>query len=251
MLCSKCKNVVPDSDSYKHTKEWCKSCFNSYCIERWKNRRKTVIELMGGICIDCKKSFHADVYEIHHLRDKKYTWTKLKLTSWTKIKEEISKCVLLCANCHRSRHNNEGYYVKPFVSSRKITHLLKTCSSCGEEKDTSLFHKKPSRKSGLTSLCKECAHVSSKKMRHNRKEYALSLFDNKCHDCGFTGAGRCFDFHHLYGKSKDYESISRMSIAKIKEELVKCVLLCANCHRLRHVCVSKYDSVGADTRTRT
>jgi predicted HNH restriction endonuclease len=47
----------------------------------------------------------------------------------------------------------------------------------------------------------------------------------------------CFEFHHD-GEEKKY-SISTLAqkgyaIETIKAEIAKCVVLCANCHRIRH-----------------
>lgn len=50
---------------------------------------------------------------------------------------------------------------------------------------------------------------------------------------------RCLDFHHVDPKSKSFSlgsSVARdSSEAKLREELAKCVLLCANCHRKEHI----------------
>ncbi len=47
----------------------------------------------------------------------------------------------------------------------------------------------------------------------------------------------CLDFHHP-GSDKDFaigDAIRRCySIARVKAEMAKCVLLCANCHRKAH-----------------
>ena len=59
-----------------------------------------------------------------------------------------------------------------------------------------------------------------------------------CPDCGGTFPSVCFDFHHIDEKTK---ILSPAMMAKqdysyksLQEEIDKCVLICSNCHRLRH-----------------
>lgn len=58
---------------------------------------------------------------------------------------------------------------------------------------------------------------------------------------------QCLDFHHKNPDEK-YKSISfmihnRASIKKLKEEIRKCEIICANCHRVEHNgCVWDKDS---------
>jgi hypothetical protein len=58
----------------------------------------------------------------------------------------------------------------------------------------------------------------------------------KCTDCGGVFPLACFDFHHLDPSTKDFDPCRGLtkSKAKLFAELEKCVLLCANCHRIRH-----------------
>ncbi len=90
----------------------CKECFNSYCIERWRNIKIKAIEYKGGVCVDCNipfPTYPAPVFEFHHLNPelKDVSWGKLRLRSWDKITLELDKCVMLCANCHRIRHSED------------------------------------------------------------------------------------------------------------------------------------------------
>ena len=83
----------------------------TYLIDAVQKRRKKVrkmaIEYKGAKCYNCGYDKCYEALEFHHLNsggkdfgisDKGYT------RSWTKIKEELDKCILLCANCHREVH---------------------------------------------------------------------------------------------------------------------------------------------------
>lgn len=112
--CCICKNEKLDTDFYakgkeKRTSSLCKPCFNNYCMARWIARKETIIQQFGGVCCDCKQSYHYAVFEFHHLDPtvKEYNWIKMRQMSEDKMQTELSKCVLLCANCHRLRHVEE------------------------------------------------------------------------------------------------------------------------------------------------
>jgi len=117
-LCSRCKQPKQESDFY-HRKSrknsafgMCKVCFNSYCVQRWIERKIDAIHYKGDKCVDCSTSYPEYpyvIFDFHHLdpNKKDMDWTKLRLQSWDKITDELDKCVLLCSNCHRIRHHNE------------------------------------------------------------------------------------------------------------------------------------------------
>jgi hypothetical protein len=44
----------------------------------------------------------------------------------------------------------------------------------------------------------------------------------------------CLDFHHISGKDKTVASMLGMNDDRVREEISKCVILCANCHRKHH-----------------
>lgn len=56
-----------------------------------------------------------------------------------------------------------------------------------------------------------------------------------CSECGFSDV-RALDYHHLGDKSFNLGNAAHYGYGKkrIEEEIAKCVLLCANCHRIHH-----------------
>ncbi len=55
----------------------------------------------------------------------------------------------------------------------------------------------------------------------------------KCEICGYNEYLGALDFHHKNNKEKSFAIGHRrgFSIDKLREEVKKCALLCANCHR--------------------
>lgn len=90
-----------------------------YLKEAVKRRRKELrlkaINYLGGECSICKYHKCLQALEFHHLnsRNKSFGLSSRGLTrSWERIKSELDKCILLCANCHRELHSR--------TSERKI-----------------------------------------------------------------------------------------------------------------------------------
>ena len=74
--------------------------------------------------------------------------------------------------------------------------------------------------------------IHREKMRAFIRDIKL---EKGCVRCGYKEHPAALDFHHKDGK-KDMQ-ISRMvyhGIDKIKKEIDKCEILCANCHRIEH-----------------
>ena len=115
--CKDCKQTKDISEFYKSTTHsqsvmvYCRRCFNARCQKRWVQRKVDAINLLGGQCTDCAFQLgnsHYSVFEFHHLDPsvKDVDWSKLRLRTWAATQQELTKCVLLCANCHRIRHAN-------------------------------------------------------------------------------------------------------------------------------------------------
>ena len=73
-------------------------------------RKLWAIEYLGGICGSCGEKFHPAVYEFHHKdpTTKDRDPSKMLGLSLKRLQDELDKCSLLCANCHRLLHHGES-----------------------------------------------------------------------------------------------------------------------------------------------
>ncbi len=130
--------------------------------------------------------------------------------------------------------------------------MFKVCTTCNTEKPVTEFRKDKRRLDGLQSWCKTCARAHHKsayttkygervKAKTNSRmavarDWVLEYKTSRgCLKCGET-SGCCLDFHHTDPEQKDFElggALSR-SLAKIQQEVEKCVVLCKNCHTKVH-----------------
>jgi hypothetical protein len=76
---------------------------------------------------------------------------------------------------------------------------------------------------------------------HSIKAELINGKGGKCERCEimYDGKNACiFDFHHLDPSTKDFNLsmgfLNRVSLAEVRSEAEKCILLCSNCHRIEH-----------------
>lgn len=81
--------------------------------------------------------------------------------------------------------------------------------------------------------CRRCNSAGVAKRRRRVKEILVQEAGGKCLLCGYDRVPRALHFHHLDPSQKDFGlglgGVTR-SIATIRQEAAKCVLLCSNCH---------------------
>jgi len=125
-LCTTCKIEKDESEFNKNERQGiqskCRSCNSEYLknhyknnrkyyIDKTKNRRKSIRKFINSLklkCVRCPEN-HIACLDFHHLSDKDINIADLVNSgaSKEKILQEISKCVVLCSNCHRKLHYNE------------------------------------------------------------------------------------------------------------------------------------------------
>lgn len=71
-----------------------------------RERKKAAVEYKGGVCEDCGVKYPDYIYDFHHLDGSTKTDNPSAILKreWSKAKQEMDTCLLLCANCHRERH---------------------------------------------------------------------------------------------------------------------------------------------------
>lgn len=108
-LCRKCELVK----SVKYNKEHRKR-LNILNRKRKENIKKWVNRyLKNKPCLDCKIKYHPYCMDFDHVDGRNKTRTIATLVgdgySKSRILKEISKCDLICANCHRLRTFKRGW----------------------------------------------------------------------------------------------------------------------------------------------
>lgn len=68
------------------------------------------------------------------------------------------------------------------------------------------------------------------------KRVCVDMLGGKCIDCGYNAHLAALDFDHIEPEKK-YKTLAKLLLASswetIEAEVKKCVLRCANCHRIK------------------
>lgn len=112
----------------------------------------------------------------------------------------------------------------------------KECPRCKKTKDRKLdFYHKKNEKVKVSSYCKSCILETNAERRRAVKQQSIDYLGGCCSKCGYNKCNSALEFHHLDPNEKDIDYLNqRMSFEKLKPELDKCILVCANCHREIH-----------------
>ena len=130
---------------------------------------------------------------------------------------------------------------------------MKKCDHCKELKEEDQFNWRYKSLGVRHNTCRECMALHQKKyfqgdaherhlqqvkdrkhaVREKAREYVLNyLSTHPCESCGENDP-RVLEFHHERGKEYPISLMTNggYPIHRIQEEIDKCKVLCANCHR--------------------
>lgn len=117
---------------------YCRPCRSAYHREHYQANRERYVALAGQRkkamveeralyvvaflrehpCVDCGED-DPIVLEFDHLRDKKFSISEgLQGRRWQDVLDEIAKCEVVCANCHRRRTATRGGFARAAVAQR-------------------------------------------------------------------------------------------------------------------------------------
>lgn len=140
---------------------------------------------------------------------------------------------------------------------------IQTCANCKRELPVASFAFRNKSKGIRGHECRDChserfkswygRHAYSERDRLKQSKLAKRKWlveykvARKCERCGEDHPA-CLEFHHLNSDDKDIDLgravVAGWSIARMLEEIAKCILLCANCHRKLH-----YDAASSSGKT--
>lgn len=133
------------------------------------------------------------------------------------------------------------FFGLPIKSSKVYNIRVKLCRYCKKEYPEEFFGVALTTKDKVyhRHKCKDCYKQTKKRLLERRKSWIDKYkSDGACIRCGIKDY-RVLDFHHPDGNNKEFSISSahadKYGLERIKGEIKKCVLLCANCHRIVHI----------------
>jgi hypothetical protein len=106
----------------------------------------------------------------------------------------------------------------------------RTCMRCPKHGHTTFF-----RRPEGGFRCGKCRTAAVSKRRRRVKRQLVREAGGQCRLCGFNAHPSALQFHHVDPSSKEFhlsqEGFTR-AISRMRSEVKKCILLCANCHAL-------------------
>ena len=179
-------------------------------IARVRVRQAGTVEMLRDLrrvpCADCGGKFEPHQMDFDHRDPSTKSFNvmtgRAMLMSTRRLMDEVAKCDIVCANCHRVK-----------TRLQHVARLAATPDRAGSR----YIENARRRWRGQAALLNELRNVP-------------------CADCGARLEPCAMDFDHRDPATKEYRvtaMIGRAGTARILAEAAKCDIVCANCHRAR------------------
>lgn len=116
--------------------------------------------------------------------------------------------------------------------------MIKICKICENEFITDNYSRIYCYNCSGNSLRNDIESRKHQKtiLRRSMKLQAIKLLGGKCIICGYNRCVDALEFHHENPKEKEFKlgSGNTLSWDEYKEEALKCILVCSNCHKEIH-----------------
>ncbi len=167
-----------------------------------------MVELLRDLrrvpCDDCGGRFKPHQMDFDHrdpaTKSFKLMTGRAMLMSTARVLAEVAKCDILCVNCHRIRTRDASW--------RRSRRPVSTAPS----------------------------QILRARKWQEQADLLERLRDVPCADCGDRFEACAMDFDHRDPALKRFtvsRMVGRATTAAIVDEVAKCDIVCANCHRLR------------------
>ena len=187
-VCGKCNLEKKEYDFYYYKtkfRAWCKDCDKINTIIRQAIYKKLCVEYKGGKCEICGYDKYIGALDFHHKdpSQKKFNIAAAKLRQFNnETIEELNKCQMLCANCHREVHNIHNIeelkntwieYEKQKQNQFNLLQQKNNTCSCGNKK---------------CKKSKQCLKCNNKKSSERNVDEVIA----KIKETNWTKAGKFF-----------------------------------------------------------
>jgi len=172
--------------------------------------------------------------EFKCITDADKQWLRLKLRWYSLLHSNGGKCI----KCGESDFSClEFHHRDPEAKDDQISNLIMGNGG---------WDKAKSEASKCDVLCRNCHYEIHNSPNISRRKYIFLGIANKdrCELCSYTKK-QCLDFHHMYGKDFTIgKAQSNNDTIELKKELIKCKVVCKNCHKKLHVNRERMDKWG-------
>jgi hypothetical protein len=182
-----------------------------------------MVDYKGGACVLCGYDKCLRAMDFHHLDPTHKRGRTAANRSWEWIRAELDRCMLVCSNCHFELEADGGRRKR----RRNDPDADSTCERCGRR------FKFVSRRGMSRNRCNSCrANRATPEARRELKNWMIAYKGGACVLCGYRRHFAALTFHHLDPRLKRFNiaGAHNRSLDSLREELDRCVLVCANCH---------------------